>query len=187
MRLKNSKKTFMHKAFWICLIVVVFGCDNSSGESHDVDPLEGMSKEERNKIIEKALINSTQKEEAQIKGYLKRHQIPAQQTETGVYYYIYQSGKGEQIQDGQHVVVDYVVTKINGDTLYTTQKKLDEFRVANSEKESGLHEAIKLLKSGSKAIIILPSHRAHGISGDTEKIPPLSTVIYNLTVKNVNE
>ena len=80
--------------------------------------------------------------------------------------------------------MDYVVTKINGDTLYTTQTKLDEFTVSNSEKESGLHEAIKLLKPGAKAIIVLPAHRAHGISGDMDKVPPFTTLIYNITVKN---
>lgn len=151
------------------------------------DPFVGMSKAQKDKALERAWKASSKKEEKQIKGYLDRHKIPAESTETGVHYYIYQEGEGDNIEDGQSVLVEYVVTKINGDTLYTTQKNLDEFRVSNSEKESGLHEAIKLLNLGSRAIIILPSHRAHGISGDTDKIPPLTTVIYNLKVKKVSQ
>lgn len=175
----------MIKYINLLLLVILFGCKEPE-TAKNLDPFVGMSKVEKDKALENAWKASSKKEQMQIKGYLDRHQIPAKSTKTGVHYYIYQRGAGDNIEDGQNVLVEYVVTKINGDTLYTTQKKLDEFRVSNSEKESGLHEAIKLLKPGSRAIIILPSHRAYGISGDTDKIPPLTTVIYNLTVKQVN-
>lgn len=168
------------------LFIILFICCKEPKINEKLDPFIGMSKSEKDKALEFAWKASSKKEEIQIKGYLERHQIPAVSTKTGVHYYIYQTGEGANIEDGQSVLVDYVVTKINGDTLYTTQKKLDEFRVSNSEKESGLHEAMKLLRPGARAIVILPSHRAHGISGDTDKIPPLTTVIYNLTVKRVN-
>jgi len=174
----------MKSLFIFFFSFIILACLEQQVEKED--PFKGMTKTERKAALEKALTRASRKEDIQIQGYLKRHQIPAKQTGTGVYYYVYKAGEGENIADGQNVVVDYIVTKINGDTLYTTQKDLEEFIVANSEKESGLHEAIKLLKPGAKAIIILPSHRAHGISGDADKIPPLTTVIYNLTIKGVN-
>ena len=165
------------------LLLFFFSCSDPV-EKIETDPFSGMTKKERKSALENALKRASKKEQTQIEGYLKRHQIPAVKTGTGVHYCIYEDGKGNQIEDGQSVIVEYIVTKINGDTLYSTKKKLDEFTVSNSEKESGLHEAIKLLKPGAKAIIVLPAHRAHGISGDMDKIPPLTTVIYNLTVKN---
>ncbi len=174
----------MNNIIAVLLIFVLVSCDEPLVKKELIDPFKGMSKKERKVALEEALTRASRKEQIQIEGYLKRHQIPAIKTATGVHYYIYKKGTGEQIKDGQNVLVDYVVTKITGDTLYTTSKELDDFVVANSEKESGLHEAMKLLKPGSKAIIILPSHRAHGISGDSEKIPPLTTVVYNLTVKS---
>ena len=164
------------------LLLTFFSCSEPI-EKLRADPFDGMTKKERKSALESALTRSSRKEQKQILGYLKRHQITAIKTETGIHYCIYEKGNGNLIDDGQIVNVEYVVTKINGDTLYSTKKKLDEFAVSNSEKESGLHEAIKLLKPGSKAIIILPAHRAHGISGDSDKIPPLTTVIYNLKVK----
>lgn len=172
----------MNKLIAVLVLFVLVSCDEPRKEVK-TDPFAGMSKRERKSALEGALTRASRKEQIQIEGYLKRHQIPAVKTATGVHYYIYEEGEGKEIEDGQNVLVDYVVTKITGDTLYTTSKELDEFVVANSEKESGLHEAMKLLKPGSKAIIILPSHRAHGVSGDSEKIPPLTTVVYNLTVK----
>jgi len=173
----------MIKILSIFIIPIFFSCSDQV-EKVKPDPFQGMTKKERKSVLENALTRASKKEQVQIEGYLKRHQIPAIKTGTGVYYCIYEDGKGNKIEDGQNVVVEYVVTKINGDTLYTTKKKLEEFTVSNSEKESGLHEAIKLLKPGAKAIIVLPAHRAHGISGDMDKIPPLTTVIYNITVKN---
>lgn len=174
----------MIRVLIVAIVFVLVGC-TSANDKAQKDPFKGMTDQERKTALEKAITNASRKEEIQIQGYLKRHQIPAKKTGTGVHYYIYEAGAGNSIQDGQNVIVDYVVTKINGDTLYTTQEKFEEFVVANSQKESGLHEAMKLLKPGAKAIIILPSHRAHGISGDTDKIPPLTTVIYNITVKQV--
>ena len=164
------------------LFLTLFSCSDPI-DSPRADPFHGMTKRERKSALESALTRASRKEQQQILGYLKRHQIPAIKTETGIHYCIYEKGNGNLIEDGQIVTVEYVVTKINGDTIYSTKKKMDEFAVSNSEKESGLHEAIKLLKPGAKAIIILPAHRAHGISGDLDKIPPLTTVIYNLKIK----
>lgn len=172
----------MIKFFPFYSILFFFSCSEPLNKP-DNDPFHGMTKRERKSALENALTRASKKEQLQISGYLKRHQIPAIKTETGIHYCIYENGNGNLIKDGQIVTVDYVITKINGDTLYSTQKKIDEFSVSNSEKESGLHEAIKLLKPGAKAIIIIPSHRAHGVSGDMDKVPPLTTVIYNLTVK----
>ena len=173
----------MNKILPFLILIIFFSCSDPI-EKPKTDPFQGMTKKERKSALENALTRASKKEQVQIDGYLKRHQIPAVKTATGVHYCIYEEGEGNQIEDGQNVIVEYVVTKINGDTLYTTEKKLDEFTVSNSEKESGLHEAIKLLKPGAKAVIILPAHRAHGVSGDMDKIPPLTTVIYNLKVKN---
>lgn len=173
----------MFKLFRFAIVLLFISCSQPV-QKPKVNPFKGMTSKERKSSLESALTRASKKEQSQINGYLKRHQIPAIQTKTGIHYCIYQKGDGVRIQDGENVTVEYVVTKINGDTLYSTQKQLDEFIVSNSEKESGLHEAIKLLKPGSKAIIILPSHRAHGISGDSDKIPPLTTVIYNLQVRS---
>lgn len=174
----------MNRAFFILSLIAIMACENPP-KTESQNPFKGMTGKEKQAALENALTRASRKEEIQIQGYLKRHQIPAKKTATGIHYFVYQSGEGEAILDGQNVVVDYVVTKINGDTLYQTTKDFELFNVSNSDKESGLHEAIKLLKLGAKAIIILPSHRAHGISGDSDKIPPLTTVIYNISVKSV--
>ena len=59
------------------------------------------------------------------------------------------------------------------------------FKVEKSLVESGLHEAITYLKSGDSAIVVLPHFLAHGIAVNIDKIPPLSPVLYFLSVIDV--
>jgi FKBP-type peptidyl-prolyl cis-trans isomerase FkpA len=46
--------------------------------------------------------------------------------------------------------------------------------------ESGLHEGILYMNEGSKALLVIPSHLAHGLVGDMNKIPPKSTIVYDI-------
>jgi FKBP-type peptidyl-prolyl cis-trans isomerase len=57
---------------------------------------------------------------------------------------------------------------------------IDEFIVDKSNVETGVQEAIKLMKVGDRAKLIIPAHLAHGITGDMNKIPPISTLIVDL-------
>jgi FKBP-type peptidyl-prolyl cis-trans isomerase len=36
------------------------------------------------------------------------------------------------------------------------------------------------MRKGEKALFILPPHLAHGLIGDMNKIPPLTTVVYDI-------
>jgi FKBP-type peptidyl-prolyl cis-trans isomerase len=51
--------------------------------------------------------------------------------------------------------------------------------------EDGLHKAVLFLKSGDKALILIPSHLAHGLMGDSKKIPPQSPILYDVEILSV--
>ena len=53
--------------------------------------------------------------------------------------------------------------------------------------EDGLHKAVLYLKSGDKAKILIPSHLAHGLLGDSKKIPPMSPIIYDIEIISVKK
>jgi len=36
-------------------------------------------------------------------------------------------------------------------------------------------------------LVLIPSHRAHGLLGDMEKIPSLATVIYDIKILKVSK
>ena len=52
--------------------------------------------------------------------------------------------------------------------------------IDKSDIESGVQEGIKKMRVGDKAKLIIPSHLAHGLTGDMEKIPPLSVIVVDI-------
>jgi len=121
-------------------------------------------------------------ENDQIDAYIKRYGLKnVIKTQTGLRYQVYQKGYGVSPKCGNIAEITYTLTLLNGKELYKTQPgQTTAFLVCRDNVESGLHEAIQYLKVGDKAKIIIPSHLAHGIAGDFEKIPPRSTIVYDL-------
>ena len=87
---------------------------------------------------------------------------------------------------GQEVWLDLTIKLLDGTTCYTSEDSEDEvFIVDKSDKESGLNEIVKLLTVGDKAKIILPSHLAHGLLGDFDKIPPQSILLIDVQLNKI--
>ena len=127
-------------------------------------------------------------ENDQIDAYINRRGWKVTKTGTGLRYFKYEEGKGDSAKVGQLATVDYVVTLINGDTVYSTQEGGPQsFVIEMDNVESGLHEGIQYMREGDKAILILPSYLAHGLLGDRNKIPPRSTIFYNIELLNVKD
>jgi FKBP-type peptidyl-prolyl cis-trans isomerase len=61
------------------------------------------------------------------------------------------------------------------------------FQVGKSEIASGLQEGVKLMKEGDKAIFILPSHLAYGLSGDGDQIKYYEALVIDAELLNVSE
>lgn len=107
-------------------------------------------------------------------------------TGSGLRYFIYESGQGETAKAGDLVDVEYKITLTDGTECYSTDKdEVEEIRVDKAQVESGIQEGIKLMKQGDKAILIVPSHLAHGIVGDMSKIPPLSTLVVDIALDTI--
>jgi FKBP-type peptidyl-prolyl cis-trans isomerase FkpA len=62
----------------------------------------------------------------------------------------------------------------------TAEDEVNEFVIDRTDIESGIHEGIKKMKVGEKAKLIIPSHLAHGLIGDLDKVPPLSVLIVDI-------
>jgi FKBP-type peptidyl-prolyl cis-trans isomerase FkpA len=96
-------------------------------------------------------------------------------------YMIYQEGEGEQAVPGKEAKVEYTITLLDGTLCYSSDSTgAESFLIDRSEVESGLQEGIKHMRVGSRAKLIIPSHLAHGLIGDQEKIPPLETVVFDI-------
>lgn len=124
-------------------------------------------------------------EEIDIKIFLASHESwKITRTGSGLQYYIYQHGTKDTSMHavgGDLADIEYLITLLSGDTCYRTEDdEYEEFVVDNSDFESGLQEGIKLMSPGDRAKLIIPSHLAHGITGDLDKIPPMTTLVFDI-------
>ncbi|MBI3134679.1 MAG: FKBP-type peptidyl-prolyl cis-trans isomerase [Bacteroidetes bacterium] len=127
-------------------------------------------------------------EEDEIDLFVERHQDwKVVETGTGLRHFIYfKSENHDTARVGDIATVDFEITLLDGSVCYSSAENGPEsFMVEHADIESGLHEAMQLLCTGDKAKFILPSRMAHGLIGDEEKIPPLTTVVYDIQVLKI--
>lgn len=124
-----------------------------------------------------------EEEHQRIKSYLKRRpDWKMNTTDSGLRYMIYeQNDSGVQAQAGLIAHVAFTIKLLDGTECYKSPAgKAETFLIERDDVEMGVHEGIKYMKVGEKAKFILPSHLAHGLIGDRDKIPMLSALIYDI-------
>lgn len=126
-------------------------------------------------------------ENDEINAWIKSHGYAMKTTGTGLRYFIFRENKkGKEIKPKDEVTVKYKVSLLDGTECYSSDKKGPRaFLVGADNVESGLHEAVQLMRQGEKAIFVLPSHLAFGLVGDRDKIPPKTAVVYEIEVAEV--
>ena len=107
-------------------------------------------------------------------------------TETGLWYQIYEHGTGDSARNGLIASLKYTVSLLDGTLCYTSDSTGEKtFLIGQGGVESGLEEGILLMRCGDKARFIMPPHLAHGLPGDNDKIPPRSTIVYQVELLNL--
>jgi FKBP-type peptidyl-prolyl cis-trans isomerase len=125
-------------------------------------------------------------DEEVIRRFLKRKDWEMQKTKSGLWYKIYESGKGEKAAKGKVVKIAYKVSLLDGTLCYSSKKEGPKFfNIGHGGVEAGLEEGILKLREGDKARFIMPPHLAHGLLGDAEQIPPSSIILYNIHVLDI--
>lgn len=129
------------------------------------------------------------KENDEMDYYQKSHHMPFIKTTGGIRYYVYEaSAKGDSIKNGDVITINYTVSLLDGTECYSSKTDgSKKFVVGMENIEDGLHKAVLFLKSGDKARILIPSHLAHGLLGDSKKIPPQSPILYDVQILSVKK
>lgn len=129
----------------------------------------------------------TLEEKIDIKLFLERHKIwKMVETGSGLQYYIYENGEGERAVPGMTVDIKYKVMTLDEKVCYETgEDEVLEVKIDHSEIETGLQEGLKKMRVGDKAKMIIPSHLAHGLSGDYNKIPPLTPIVVDVQLVEI--
>lgn len=141
--------------------------------------------------VEESLIRANKQavkaESEQIDRFVERYHWQMKETGSGLRYYIYENGNGEKAQTDKIATLKYEVRLITGDLIYSSEEDgLKEFLIGRGGVESGLEEGILLLRVGDRAKFIIPSHLGFGLLGDQDKVPPKSTLIYDIELISLN-
>jgi FKBP-type peptidyl-prolyl cis-trans isomerase FkpA len=162
------------KLFVPFLICLLFSCQEEKEKPVDVKWNQEMSTQMHKELAEQEKID--------IILYLERNKSwKMTTTGSGLQYYKYQEGQGMEARANLYAQVEFTISLLDGTDCYKTEEnEIDEFKIDRSEVESGVQEAIKLMRIGDKMKLIIPSHLAHGLTGDMNKVPPLSPIVVDL-------
>ena len=171
-------------SFITCAVVCLFGC---TPEVKTEQPVFNQDKVKQQFI--KANQQVVAKEVDEMDYYQKSHQMPFIKTTEGIRYHVYKpSVKGDSIHDGNLININYTVSLLDGTECYSSKTDgAKAFKVGMENIEDGLQKALLYLKCGDKALVLIPSHFAHGLMGDSKKIPPQSPILYDVEVLSVKK
>lgn len=162
-----------------CFVALLTSCaDNTDNQSDNNVNL----KHEKEKL-EEANRYLVQQEKEIINEYINNSAYDFVETGTGLRYCIISQGDSLLIKTGDIITIEYEVKLINGEIIYTSENEgFKMFQVGRGGVERGLEEAVLHLHKDDVAEIIMPSYLAHGLTGDGNKIPPRSILVYNLRI-----
>ncbi|MDL2227540.1 FKBP-type peptidyl-prolyl cis-trans isomerase [Odoribacter sp. OttesenSCG-928-L07] len=169
--------------YLVLAFVLLFSLSSCSNKKNKQIPEQQIISKE---AIEYANKEAIRKENIQIDDFVRRYKWDMQTTNTGVRYFIYEKGRGVKTKKNDIVVLDYTLTFLNGDTIYSSENDgIKEFVLGKSNEVSGLEEVLLLMHKGDKAKLIVPSFRAYGITGDFNKISVRNTLVYDIHLQDV--
>ena len=124
-----------------------------------------------------------QKDKERIQNYIERKSLVMTESPTGLWYNIEKEGSGNFLTDNDKLLMEYECSLLDGTHCYSS-KDLGprEIIIGRSQLEPGLNEGLRMLKRGGAGTFIIPPFLAYGLVGDGKKIPPRSTIIYNVSI-----
>src|ERR1051325_10888045 len=142
----------MRNLFYIVIALLLFSCGNKPKKKE-------LTKEQWKKAQEdlvRANHELKQEESDKLDAYAKNKGWNMTTSPSGLRFQVIKPGKGANAKPGQFAKVDYKIWLTDGTLCYSSEKDgPKEFKVGEDYVESGLHEGIQLMNTGSKAIFIL--------------------------------
>ncbi len=172
--------------FYLLIIFSVFVFSSCSSEKEQEEKINIDERLLRKQLenVQKPVITM---ENDIINSYVKQHQLNVNTTGTGLRYAILKENKsGKNIQTMDVVQLKFKIYLLDGTLCYSSDKDGKKtVKVDYDNVETGLHEGLKLMRKGEKGLFILPSHIAHGVVGDNNKIPPKSPLRMEIEVLDI--
>ena len=127
------------------------------------------------------------KEKKDLNAYIKTNKISAAPLASGLIYIEKLAGKGAKAEKGRKVKVHYDGKLLNGSRFDSSYERGTpfEFTLGQGQVIPGWDEGIALMKVGGKAQLIIPSKLGYGVQGSGDRIPPYSTLVFDVELLGV--
>lgn len=119
-------------------------------------------------------------EETQIDSYVARRGWQMQRLTSGARVMVTHAGTGAAVQYEDTVGITYSVEALNGAVVYSGV--VDTVVAGRLRPTRGLDAAIRTLRRGDRAKVILPSEQAYGVLGDGHRITTRMVLVYDITI-----
>lgn len=117
----------------------------------------------------------------ELAAYLKKNNIVAEPTESGLYYVVTQEGTGEKPEIGQLVKVHYTGKLLSGEVFDSSvDRDPYPFPLGIGQVIPGWNEGIALMTKGEKGVLYIPYYLGYGVSGNPPVIPPFSNLVFEV-------
>lgn len=176
--------------FIIALVIlnILVSCSCNEGKKKtEVKRLTRKEMAEAKKTFTKINKTLIDEDRTLIESYIKRYKLDSmRESGTGLYYLVWGTGEGDSIKYGNVVEYSYKLSLLDGTLCYKSEPNNPKtFRVGMGGVESGLEQAVLLMRKGQKGKYILPPHLAHGLIGDADKVPARAIIVYDIEMLNV--
>ena len=127
-------------------------------------------------------------EDSLLTDYIKKNNIKAKPTKSGLYYIPQKAGTGKKAEKGKTVSVNYVGKFLDGTVFDSSEGRgpLD-LTIGAGMVIPGWEEGIALMKEGEKALMVLPSSIAYGDKGAGQIIPPYTPLVFEVELIKVSD
>ena len=126
-------------------------------------------------------------DDALILAYIKKNNIKAEKTASGIYYVIDRKGNGKHATAADKVKVHYKGYKLNGETFDSSYDRGEPIEFPLSGVIKGWTEGIPMFEEGGKGTLLIPSHLAYGQNGPPgSKIGPNEVLAFDVELLEIN-
>lgn len=121
-----------------------------------------------------------QRDENELIDYAVDKNLDAKRTKSGLYYIIHKEGSGENYISNQPCKAHYQGYFLDGKVFDSSFKRNEPLVFNVGQMIPGWNEALKIMNTGTKAQLLIPSHLAYGTRGFPGMIAPNTPLAFDL-------
>ncbi|MBP9140689.1 MAG: FKBP-type peptidyl-prolyl cis-trans isomerase [Chitinophagales bacterium] len=130
-------------------------------------------------------VNQTDVDNGLIAEYLKKNNLNAKTTPSGVYYIVEKEGTGPNPTLKDKVEVNYRGTLLDGTEFDSSYGRGQSITFPLGSVVKGWQDGIPMFKAGGKGKLVIPSELAYGKRSMGDKIPANSVLVFDIELIKV--